>query len=153
VLDCPDGSSTLLRSGMSPHPNDVPRLTYPRDCSKLSRGETIPGLSTVPNNGQSGTDADWKKWITAANPNGFVAVSHPIATAAMMKRSLGGPFLYLICTLIPCLMDPIIKVWLMHSCWCTIRQTFVSWMRRSSRCKSAHTCRVPSTAWQRKLQI
>jgi hypothetical protein len=47
-------------------------------------------LSKVPNNGQSGTDADWKKWITAPSPNGFVAVSHPIGTASMMRRSLGG---------------------------------------------------------------
>jgi hypothetical protein len=44
----------------------------------------------VPNNGQNGTDADWEKWITAASPDGFSAVSHPIGTAAMMKRSLGG---------------------------------------------------------------
>ena len=62
-----------------------------RRCSKLSTGETIPGLSTVPDNGQSGTDADWKKWITGTSP-GFNSVSHPIGTAAMMKRSLGGTF-------------------------------------------------------------
>jgi hypothetical protein len=62
------------------------------NCRKLSTGETIPGLSKVPNNDQNGTDADWKKWIRAASPDGFSAVSHPIGTAAMMKRSLGGMF-------------------------------------------------------------
>jgi len=40
----------------------------------------------VPNNGQNGTDADWKNWITGT----FNSVSHPIGTASMMKRSLGG---------------------------------------------------------------
>lgn len=58
--------------------------------SKLSTGETIPGLKTVPNNGVNGTDADWTKWITAPSPNGFSSVSHPIGTAAMMRQSLGG---------------------------------------------------------------
>ncbi|KAF7980096.1 hypothetical protein HWV62_39910 [Athelia sp. TMB] len=58
--------------------------------SKLSTGETIPGLKSVPNNGVNGTDADWTKWITAPSPNGFSSVSHPIGTAAMMRRELGG---------------------------------------------------------------
>ncbi|KAH8091359.1 alcohol oxidase [Cristinia sonorae] len=57
--------------------------------SSLSVGETKPGRSVVPDNGDGGSDADWKKWIL--NPNaGFAAVAHPIGTAAMMKRSLGG---------------------------------------------------------------
>ncbi|KAI0757740.1 alcohol oxidase [Daedaleopsis nitida] len=54
---------------------------------RSSVGETIPGLSTVPNSdGAGGTDADWKPWVKSS----FVAVSHPIGTAAMMRRSLGG---------------------------------------------------------------
>ncbi|KAK0217272.1 glucose oxidase [Armillaria fumosa] len=53
--------------------------------SDLSTGEVIPGNS-VPDNSDRGTDDDWRSWIT----NGFAAVSHPIGTLAMMKRSLGG---------------------------------------------------------------
>ncbi|KAI3603415.1 glucose oxidase [Moniliophthora roreri] len=53
--------------------------------SDLSNGETIPG-GNVPDNEERGSDEDWRSWIT----NGFAAVAHPIGTAAMMKRSLGG---------------------------------------------------------------
>ena len=53
--------------------------------SSLSKGETTPG-SAVPDNTQRGSDADWRKWIR----ENFVSVAHPIGTAAMMKRSLGG---------------------------------------------------------------
>ncbi|KAJ6629414.1 glucose oxidase [Mycena sp. CBHHK59/15] len=59
-------------------------LTSP-PLSSLSSGETIPG-SSVPDNAQRGTDAAWQTWIK----NGFSSVAHPIGTAAMMKRSLGG---------------------------------------------------------------
>ena len=55
--------------------------------SSLSTGETIPG-GAVPDNSQRGTDAAWQSWI-GANYN---SVAHPIGTAAMMKRSLGGSF-------------------------------------------------------------
>jgi len=57
--------------------------------NSLSVGETHPGTSVVPDNGDGGSDADWKKWILDPNA-GFAAVAHPIGTAAMMKRSLGG---------------------------------------------------------------
>ncbi|RDX45063.1 alcohol oxidase [Lentinus brumalis] len=58
---------------------------------RSSKGETIPGHTTVPDNGDGGSDADWKKWIVKTGTSaGFSAVSHPIGTAAMMKRSLGG---------------------------------------------------------------
>ncbi len=56
---------------------------------RSSVGETIPGLSTVPDDGNGGSDANWKKWIAKTGGQGFSAVSHPIGTAAMMKRSLG----------------------------------------------------------------
>jgi hypothetical protein len=81
----------------------------------------------VPNNGQNGTDADWKKWITAPSPNGFSAVSHPIGTAAMMKRSLGGKSLRYFKVLLMCLINILLEylqVWLMHICWFTTLQTF-----------------------------
>ena len=56
--------------------------------SSLSAGETFPGAA-VPDNAQRGTDADWKTWIK----QNYVSVAHPVGTAAMMKRSLGGqPF-------------------------------------------------------------
>ncbi|KAJ7929582.1 alcohol oxidase [Mycena leptocephala] len=59
-------------------------LTSP-PLSSLSTGETVPG-NQVPDNSQRGTDAAWQTWIK----NGFASVAHPIGTAAMMKRSLGG---------------------------------------------------------------
>jgi choline dehydrogenase-like flavoprotein len=40
----------------------------------------------VPENAARDTDAAWQTWIK----NGFASVAHPIDTAAMMKRSLGG---------------------------------------------------------------
>ncbi|PPQ66234.1 hypothetical protein CVT26_010935 [Gymnopilus dilepis] len=58
-------------------------LTF--STSSLSTGETIPG-GAVPDNSQRGTDAAWQSWIKA----NYNSVAHPIGTAAMMKRSLGG---------------------------------------------------------------
>ncbi|KAI0762282.1 alcohol oxidase [Fomes fomentarius] len=58
---------------------------------RSSVGETTPGLAAVPDNGDGGSDADWKNWILNSGEHGsFGPVSHPIGTAAMMKRSLGG---------------------------------------------------------------
>jgi len=54
--------------------------------NSLSTGEVVPGKAAVPDNGDAGSDADWKKWIKA----NFGPVAHPIGTNAMMKRSLGG---------------------------------------------------------------
>ncbi|KAJ7207349.1 hypothetical protein C8J57DRAFT_1070989 [Mycena rebaudengoi] len=59
-------------------------LTSP-PLNKLSTGETIPG-SQVPDDANRGSDAAWQTWIK----NGFASVAHPIGTAAMMRRSLGG---------------------------------------------------------------
>jgi len=61
------------------------RILTGAPLSSLSTGETIPG-NQVPDNPSRGTDQAWKNWIQ----NGFVPVAHPIGTAAMMKRSLGG---------------------------------------------------------------
>ena len=57
--------------------------------SALTRGKTIPG-GAVPDNAQRGTDAAWQSWIKT----NFASVAHPIGTAAMMRRSLGGAFLH-----------------------------------------------------------
>ena len=61
-------------------------MHHPSSNLRSSVGETIPGKGTVPDNGSGGTDADWKKWVKDT----YGAVSHPIGTAAMMRRSLGG---------------------------------------------------------------
>ncbi|KAI0364915.1 alcohol oxidase [Pilatotrama ljubarskyi] len=65
-------------------------LATPPLSSLSAAGETIPGFNTVPNNADGGSDADWKNWINKSGNSGFSSVAHPIGTAAMMKRSLGG---------------------------------------------------------------
>ncbi|PPR03699.1 hypothetical protein CVT24_007420 [Panaeolus cyanescens] len=62
------------------------RLLSSGSMKPLSAGETFPGISKVADNAQRGTDAAWKSWIK----NEFVAVAHPVGTASMMRRSLGG---------------------------------------------------------------
>ncbi|KAJ1305214.1 hypothetical protein OPQ81_000243 [Rhizoctonia solani] len=52
----------------------------------LSVGETIPGNTTVPDDGSGGSDADWAQWIKSK----YVSVAHPVGTCAMMSRELGG---------------------------------------------------------------
>ena len=56
--------------------------------SSISSGESIPGTSVVPSTDptHAGSDAAWSSWILSK----FNAVSHPIGTAAMMRRELGG---------------------------------------------------------------
>ena len=56
------------------------------DLRSPSVGETIPGTAKVPDDGAGGTLADWKKWVAAA----YGATFHPVGTAAMMRRGLGG---------------------------------------------------------------
>ncbi|KAH9855720.1 alcohol oxidase [Lenzites betulinus] len=65
-------------------------IATPPLSSLSAAGETIPGFQTVPNNADGGSDADWKNWIVKSGNSGFSSVAHPIGTAAMMKRSLGG---------------------------------------------------------------
>lgn len=49
--------------------------------------ELVPGLGTVPDSaGDGGADADWAAWIRAT----YISNDHPIGTAAMMRRALGG---------------------------------------------------------------
>jgi len=62
------------------------RILSTMPLSSLSVGETMPGTTVVPDNGNGGSDADWSKWIKST----FSSVAHPIGSAAMMKRSLGG---------------------------------------------------------------
>ncbi|KAH9920535.1 alcohol oxidase [Epithele typhae] len=64
----------------------------PLAALRNSSGELEPGLSAVPDpTGDGGASADWAAWITQPGPSaGFSANSHPLATAAMMRRALGG---------------------------------------------------------------
>ncbi|OJT13695.1 Glucose oxidase [Trametes pubescens] len=66
------------------------RILSSPPLSTLSVSEISPGLETVPDNGDGGSDADWKKWIVQPGTAGFASVAHPIGTSAMMRRSLGG---------------------------------------------------------------
>ncbi|KAK0203298.1 glucose oxidase [Desarmillaria ectypa] len=74
-LDVQVASARLSRTILSSPP-----------LSKLSVRECQPGIGLVPDNADRGSEEDWRAWIT----NSFSAVSHPIGTLAMMKRSLGG---------------------------------------------------------------
>ncbi|KAJ7314249.1 alcohol oxidase [Mycena albidolilacea] len=53
--------------------------------SDLSTGETVPGAA-VPDDGAGGADADWQAYVR----QNFGSVLHPVGTAAMMRRGLGG---------------------------------------------------------------
>ncbi|ODO09253.1 hypothetical protein I350_02853 [Cryptococcus amylolentus CBS 6273] len=48
--------------------------------------ENAPGYDSVPEDGNGGSDEDWKNWIE----DGFASVHHPIATCSMMSQDLGG---------------------------------------------------------------
>ena len=48
--------------------------------------EATPGLAVVPDTGDGGSDADWAAWIA----QGFVSVDHPVGTASMGRRDVGG---------------------------------------------------------------
>ena len=65
----------------------VRRLLRTPPLSDIVTGELTPGLATVPDpDGDGGSDADWETWIRAT----YISNDHPIATAAMMRRELGG---------------------------------------------------------------
>lgn len=51
--------------------------------SKAITSETSPGLSVVP---QNATNAQWASWVKTSYRSNF----HPVATAAMMPREIGG---------------------------------------------------------------
>ncbi|THH30092.1 hypothetical protein EUX98_g4091 [Antrodiella citrinella] len=58
--------------------------------SSLSAGETVPGFQKVPDNSEGGSEEDWAQWVLHDPQFSFGSVAHPIGTAAMMRRSLGG---------------------------------------------------------------
>ena len=62
------------------------RILNNQAFNSISSGEDIPGIETVPEDGHGGSDSAWQEWIQ----NGFNPVSHPIGTAPMMRRDLGG---------------------------------------------------------------
>ncbi|KAJ7175007.1 hypothetical protein C8R43DRAFT_1084725 [Mycena crocata] len=53
--------------------------------SDLSTGEVLPG-SAVPDADQNGSNADWQAYIL----ENFGTATHPVGTASMMRRELGG---------------------------------------------------------------
>ncbi|KAJ7030825.1 alcohol oxidase [Mycena alexandri] len=53
--------------------------------SNLISSELSPG-SAVPDDGEGGSDADWRTWAL----QNFGSVAHPLGTASMMRRELGG---------------------------------------------------------------
>ncbi|VDC03218.1 unnamed protein product [Peniophora sp. CBMAI 1063] len=55
--------------------------TYP--LSEITGGPAIPSVDEVP---EDASDAEWAEWILGAVEGN----SHPIGTAAMMRRALGG---------------------------------------------------------------
>jgi len=64
----------------------IRRLFRTAPLSGLSKGESHPGFDRVPDDPNGGSDASWRGWIW----DKFDAVSHPVATCAMMRRRLGG---------------------------------------------------------------
>ena len=64
----------------------IRRLFRTAPLSNLSTGESHPGFCRVPDGPNGGSDANWRSWIW----DEFIAVTHPVATCAMMRRSLGG---------------------------------------------------------------
>lgn len=55
--------------------------------SGVVTAELVPGVDTVPDpSGDGGSDADWAAWVLGT----YISNDHPIGTAAMMRRELGG---------------------------------------------------------------
>ncbi|KAH8077891.1 alcohol oxidase [Cristinia sonorae] len=66
------------------------RIFQSPPLSALSAGEIVPGFSAVPDSPEGGSTEDWANWILNDPKFNFTSVAHPIGTAAMMRRSLGG---------------------------------------------------------------
>ncbi|EKM60177.1 uncharacterized protein PHACADRAFT_179599 [Phanerochaete carnosa HHB-10118-sp] len=65
----------------------VRKLLRSPPLSGIVTAETVPGTSVVPDpTGDGGADADWAGWVRGA----YISNDHPIGTAAMMRRELGG---------------------------------------------------------------
>ncbi|PWN28153.1 alcohol oxidase [Jaminaea rosea] len=72
----------------------------------LGETESLPGFSVIPDNDQQGDFAKWQNFVLKGNGgNGFSSVHHPIATASMMSRELGG------------VVDPNFKVYDTENVW------------------------------------
>ncbi|KAJ7480728.1 alcohol oxidase [Mycena latifolia] len=63
----------------------VRKIYKTEPLSDLSTGEFLPGAA-VPDDAEGGTDADWQAYIL----QNFGSVAHPLGTASMMRRELGG---------------------------------------------------------------
>ncbi|CAO1632232.1 unnamed protein product [Parajaminaea phylloscopi] len=57
----------------------------------LGETESLPGFGLIPDGPNKGRYDRWENWVLHGNGgNGFASVHHPISTAAMMPRNLGG---------------------------------------------------------------
>lgn len=57
----------------------------------LGETESQPGFGLIPDGPNHGRYDRWENWVLHGNGgNGFSSVHHPISTAAMMPRELGG---------------------------------------------------------------
>ena len=65
----------------------IRKLLRTPPLSSIVIAETTPNTTVMPDpNGDGGADADWEAWIRAT----YISNDHPIGTAAMMRRELGG---------------------------------------------------------------
>ncbi|GJE89400.1 hypothetical protein PsYK624_055000 [Phanerochaete sordida] len=64
----------------------VRRLLHTPPLSEIVTQELVPGTAAVPDAGDGGSDADWAAWVRSA----YISNDHPVGTAAMMRRELGG---------------------------------------------------------------
>ncbi|GJE89405.1 GMC oxidoreductase [Phanerochaete sordida] len=64
----------------------VRRLLHTPPLSEIVTKELVPGTVAVPDAGDGGSDADWAAWVRGA----YISNDHPVGTAAMMRRELGG---------------------------------------------------------------
>ncbi|KIP06679.1 hypothetical protein PHLGIDRAFT_128108 [Phlebiopsis gigantea 11061_1 CR5-6] len=62
------------------------RLFRSAPFSSIYTGELAPAAAVPDPTGDGGSDADWRAWILSV----FSSNSHPIGTAAMMRRDIGG---------------------------------------------------------------
>ncbi|KIJ26574.1 GMC oxidoreductase [Sphaerobolus stellatus SS14] len=76
-------SDLVMQSGAA---RTARKIFQPFPLSNIIKPESVPGFDKVPNSPDGCSDEAWASWIQST----FDSVSHPIGTAAMMRRSLGG---------------------------------------------------------------
>ncbi|KAJ6628559.1 hypothetical protein B0H10DRAFT_1940393 [Mycena sp. CBHHK59/15] len=82
-LDVQVAGLKLMRRILKTAPLRFDKINY--WLSDLSTGELVPGPA-VPDDGEGGTQASWQAYVGQT----FGSVAHPLGTASMMRRELGG---------------------------------------------------------------